>query len=177
MYHKNIFIQLIFVFICTHLISCNKITDNNQPVSGKPTFSTYKIDISAVPDTLRPDSLMTLTIKCYPSMTGVGYSWIVMNSVTILESPKIDTIKTLTNVIVRGSFISGIPFTQQWKFKMLGNVPNKLWVSEVRATFDSIYIADSLKMYHVSSKELEKIYGIVIDNREAVGDISIPTKQ
>ena len=120
MYHKKIFLALIFILFCVHLISCDKVIDSDQPASGKPTFSTYKIDISTVPDTLQPDSLMTLTIRCYPSMTGVGYSWIAMNSITVLEYPKIDTIKTLTNVIVRGSFISGIPFTQQWKFKMLG---------------------------------------------------------
>ncbi|HXF90878.1 MAG TPA: hypothetical protein VNJ29_03000 [Candidatus Nitrosotenuis sp.] len=169
----NVLIVLIW---SVYFIACNKVTDSNQPASGKPTFSTHKIDISTVPDTLRPDSLMTLTISCYPAMTGVGYSWIVMNAVTVLEYPRVDTIKTLTNVIVRGSFVAGIPFSQQWKFKMLGNVPTNLWVSEVRATFDSIYIADSLKMYPVSSKELEKIFGVTIDNSDAVGDISIPTK-
>jgi hypothetical protein len=113
-------------------------------------------------------------MTCYPAMTGVGSTWITLWAVTALEFPIIDTIRALTNVLVRASFVSGVPYKQQWKFRPIARLSAGTSPIEVRATFDSVYVADSLRTYYVYSEELKKIFG-VIDNSDAGGVVYINT--
>jgi hypothetical protein len=164
-------ILIVFLFSCNQNIN----TQDHDIEEGIRLFSTYGVDIEVVPNIIPKDSLITLTMTCYPAMTGVGVTWLSLGTYTALEYPRIDTIRTSTNVIVHVSFISNIPFKQQWKFRLLGGVPPVTWNAEVRATFDSVYIADSSKMYWVHSEELVKILGGAIGNNDAGGSVTVPT--
>jgi len=157
---------LLFFYVCFAIFfgSCSKeehlVTVGDPPTAGETQFEQRKMEIQAVPDKALEDTTTLLKVTCYPLFTGTGWMSIDLGAtsqyLTVLEYPYIDTLKENLLIFVHTKFQSGIPCTQEWKFKFLYR-PFEDYRININAAYDSIYVADSAKMYGVDSPEMKRI--------------------
>jgi hypothetical protein len=74
---------------------------------------------------------------------------------TVLEFPYRDTLRDYLEIRTRTRFEEKKPFTQEWKFRLLFEPGD--YLIAVNAAYDSIFVADSARMYAIDSPELKKI--------------------
>lgn len=155
--------KIIFYFACFIIClftSCKNSSTNNQDTyAGEYPFERRQYDIIADPPVAIEDTTISLKVTCYPKFTGTGWMAISLGATsqyfTVLEFPYRDTLKVYTEIRVRTNFQAETPFTQEWKFRLLFK-PGDYSIA-VNAAYDSIFIADSVKMYPIDSPELRKI--------------------
>jgi hypothetical protein len=155
--------KTISLFACTIIclfVSCKNSTTNSQePYAGEYPFEKRQFDATATPPVSLKDTTILLRVTCYPKFTGTGWMAISLGAtvqfITVLEYPYTDTIKDYTEIRVRTKFQEKTPFTQEWKFRLLFESGD--YAIAVNAAYDSIFIADSAKMYCIDSPELKKI--------------------
>ena len=154
-------ITLFTCFVICYFSSCKNSSTNNQDTyAGEYPFEQRKFDITASPPTALKDTMISLKVTCYPKFTGTGWMAISLGGGgegfrTVLEFPYKDTLKSYTEIRVHTKFLAGNPFTQEWKFKLLFKSGD--YAIAVNAAYDSVFIADSAKMYVIDSSELKKI--------------------
>ncbi|MBW7843955.1 MAG: hypothetical protein LC124_11370 [Ignavibacteriales bacterium] len=151
------------LFFCVTILffsSCkNSSTGNEDTYAGEFAFEQRKLDITAEPAVALQDTTILLKVTCYPKYPGTGTMRISLgapSSWVVLEYPYRDTLKELTEIPSYVNFESGNPFTQEWQFKLLRTFSTD-YTFEVFARYDSIFIADSTKMYGIDSPELREI--------------------
>gem|GEM_PF-1547382 len=137
----------------------NSATDNHDTYAGEYPFEQRELVFSANPAKALEDTTISLKVTCYPKFTGTGWMAISLGStsqfLTVLEFPYRDTLRDYTEIRVHAKFQAGSPYTQEWKFRFLFKPDNSLIAA--LAAYDSIFIADSAKMYAIDSPELKKI--------------------
>jgi len=148
------------LIVCSFL-SCSKTPTNNndEPYAGEFAFEQRKLDMISEPPVAIEDTTISLKITCYPKYSGTGTMWVSLGAPAcwvVLEYPNRDTLKTETNVTVNTKFLAGNSFTQEWRFKLLETFSGS-YSFETFVRYDSIFIADSAKMYAINSPELKNI--------------------
>lgn len=160
---KKITYSLLLISLIT--ISCNLGNDDHEKKDeyyGEPVFSPkpYRIGMTAEPNYVMKDSVVTLTTTVFPNYTGKGRISIHVD-VSALEYPKDGSIIQNENGIFYQNevhFTANQPFTQIHKIR-IGDYISLYdeWCGPVVfVNFDSVYVADSLKYYGVQSEELRK---------------------
>ena len=147
------------VIICLFTSCKNSTTNNQDTYAGEYPFEKRQYDITANPPIALKDTTISLQVTCYPKFTGTGWMTISLGATaqffTVLEFPYTDTLKDYTEIRIHTKFQEKTSFTQEWKFRLLFESGD--YSIAVNAAYDSIFIADSAKMYPIESPELKKI--------------------
>jgi hypothetical protein len=164
---------LLFICVCftVFISSCskddNQITGGDPPSAGESQFTQRKLAVQAAPDKALADTTTSLKVTCYPRFTGAGWMSINIGTtsqifLTVLEYPYIDTLKENLQILIHTKFQAGIPCNKEWRFKFLYKPYGNYHITML-AAYDSIYVADSAKMYKVDSPEMKRIIWIEPD--------------
>ena len=155
------------VLLCCVLLGCeppdSPSDDNLSPASTiKPGTFTVSVDVQrAVFD--RP---IVVTTTCVPTITGKGYiglrgnKWGDMLDWSLL-SPTIDTVSTINDpyytIHIPASFNKNQTFMQRWEIRLLPRTgPAGNYYIGAHIYTDSIFIADSNRMYWIHSDVARK---------------------
>jgi len=150
-----LFITLVGCF----LSSCKNTYTGQDTYAGEYPFEKRTYNVSATPPVALKDTTISLIVTCYPKFTGTGWMAISLGATsqffTVLEYPYRDTLKEYTEIRVPTKFQEESLFTQTWKFRLLFDSGD--YAIAINAAYDSVFIADSAKMYSIDSPELKKI--------------------
>lgn len=159
---------IVLIFSCIILPTCRQSTDNKNDVyTGLKAFETWEVKISADTNHVVINYPIVISTRCKPLLTGKGRIAIhgggALNlSSWIIDSPVIDTLvrpkDDTTFVSYRVNFISNQSFEQKWTIRCLN--PTEYGFSS-EAVFDSIFISDSSRYYHIGSIEARTKYGLI----------------
>lgn len=151
----------LLICLCVYFFyTCKNSSTNNQDTyAGEYPFEKRQYDMIADPPVALQDTIISFKVTCYPKFTGTGWMAISLGASVawvVLEFPDQDTLKDYKEVRHSVRFQGKKPFTQEWRFKLLKTFSNDYSIA-VMAAYDSIFIADSIKMYPIESPELKKI--------------------
>ena len=153
---------LIFVLNLS-FISCQQSTDNeNTPIDPSIImFEKPYVTITADTNKVIFDKPITITIKSTPLFSGKGrYILKLLGGGTslIFESFKNDTLHSTDSIRSRENFVSyteNTITTEEWKIWFLDSVSYSFGAE---IAFDSLFVTDSSRHYHIPSKEIETLY-------------------
>jgi hypothetical protein len=149
--------------------SCSQGVDSPPDTAlPPPSIKDNKIEISLDADHVVTDRAITVTMRCTPLVTGKGHfelessgQW--AESMVILESPITDTltggdINNGSSVsVVPAEFVANQPLEQHWRVRLQSNHPTDIYKFGAVVGIDSIYIADSNRLYWLYGAALKEI--------------------
>ncbi len=158
-------IYLIPLAVCL-VASCQY--DNNPccEYAGERLFETTSMQITANHTNAVLDEPIIITMRCQPMLTGkglIGISVSGSNLQTVIDYPIQDSTRAEGYVFIPAEFAADVPFQQEWTIRFQDDYSQ--YFVQGRAFFDSLFVADSSRYFHLESAEVASEYG-VIDYRD-----------
>jgi hypothetical protein len=158
-------VWLSIILLCCAFAGCDgPDVINDGGIEPAEVIKAANVDVSADTKKAVFDRPITITTRCMPLITGKGviglYGWKSNGNVTwTLESPAVDTVTTFQEssytIYVPAEFKANNEFEQKWTVHLVPpSAPNYLFGAH--AHIDSIFIADSNKMYWINSEVARK---------------------
>jgi hypothetical protein len=153
---------LLFFTSALLLASCSQSVDPPDTALPDPSIKDNKIEISLDADHVVTDRDITITMRCTPLVSGKGHfelesSGQFAESMVILNSPVVDTLTGAdinhgsSFITIPAEFVANEPFEQRWRVRLQSNHPSDIYKFGAGVGIDSIYIADSNRLYWLHS--------------------------
>jgi hypothetical protein len=155
---KTLVLCMIVLTCCGVLAACDNTTGNTTDLRTQ-AFDKEQVILTADVERAVSDKSITLTTSCLPLVSGKGRIGIrgrglSQNTSWFLESPFRDTLETEANPdsavydYVLVEYVANRTFSQPWQIRLQSGISYSFAANVI---LDSIYIADSARMYHICS--------------------------
>ena len=156
--------MLRFILLAGFLVaSCQESEEVNGPLIGKKLFETFNVEIWDDTNRAVFDYPITITTQCKPVMAGKGRIGLQVicggTPKFAIEYPLQDTIHADTTIYIPVDFVADAPFEQQWIIRLLEDQWS--YGFDARAVFDSLFVADSSRYFHIESDEVKAALGAI----------------
>lgn len=155
---RSLPLYLIGVISCFVLNACENATSNDSESLLTSAFDKGRVYLIADVDKVISERPITLTTSCLPLVTGKGRiafrgTSMMIDGQWVLEAPLRDTFVTkprvdTSNIYIPVEYTANRESSQTWQVRLQAG---QSYAFDATALLDSVYVADSMRMYHVES--------------------------